>query len=860
MKKRLTLQFETRVILSTGLLTFLLLTVLFAFNHIAPFGSNTLAVMDADIQYLDFFSYFKDVLAGKNSLGYTFSKTLGGSSIAVFSYYLSSPFNLLLLFFSKQQIPVFFNLVVALKLILASVAFAYFSVHRFQRTPDEHACVYVLLSVGYGLCQYNLAQSSNIMWLDGVYMLPFILLQVSYLVRGKSARALPFLVGAAILFNWYSAGLDCLFTGFWFLFEVCLLYTEEKSTLRGFIHTTVHYVVSMVLGVLLSAGLFLPTIGALQKSTRGSLHFGDLKNLSLIGNPLTAFQNYTYGSISGLGSVALFCGSLTIILVLSVFFNPNIPLPKRLLLGGLFAGSLLSFYWKPLYVAFSLFQWVSSYHYRYSYLAVFVFLFLALYGNRAITKGMLRRIAFIAIGYALTLLILFQIRPFNTRARVYFTAFFILLTSASYLLLQSLSAKSSSRRRALFAAAFSLVFSVDLLLNASLLMRHYSIETIPSYQTYHSAQEAQIAAIKAADPSFYRISQTTTRTMVWNSLTAYYNEGMAYNYASISGYTSSPDDNQREFLDRLGYRINGENMCITNSSILGADSLLGVKYILSPYSIPGLEKTALETAGNKIIYKNPYAFPMAFLYTPQSNTASANRSGNPFEYQNALYQELFGLNENLYVPLDYTFTSSPSSLNIHLSIPSDGNFVVYGSIPWNSNINASILADSQYITRYACWLSPDVFYIPVSGTTCELEVQASSMDFKLDQMQFYALDLDALEQYAALANARRVDSLSIENGSVRAMFSAHDGEQLFLSIPNDEGWQILLNGVPAETELIGDCLYSVKLVEGTNALSMTYHIRYLKAGIIISLLTLLFLCLVFVLDRKNLLPLKGLSK
>lgn len=81
---------------------------------------------------------------------------------------------------------------VALKLTLASVAFAYFSVHRFNRSSHENLCLYVLISTAYGLCQYNFAQASNIMWLDGVYMLPFILLQVYYIVRGKSLGRFPF--------------------------------------------------------------------------------------------------------------------------------------------------------------------------------------------------------------------------------------------------------------------------------------------------------------------------------------------------------------------------------------------------------------------------------------------------------------------------------------------------------------------------------------------------------------------------------------------------------------------------------------------------------------------------------------------
>ena len=35
--------------------------------HYAPFGTSSLASMDADIQYLDFFAYLKDCAAGKNS-------------------------------------------------------------------------------------------------------------------------------------------------------------------------------------------------------------------------------------------------------------------------------------------------------------------------------------------------------------------------------------------------------------------------------------------------------------------------------------------------------------------------------------------------------------------------------------------------------------------------------------------------------------------------------------------------------------------------------------------------------------------------------------------------------------------------
>ena len=269
-------KFETKVVVASGLITFTVLCILFYIKGLAPFGTKSLAVMDAGIQYLDFFAYLKDVFAGKNSIAYTFGKTLGGSNIAVFSYYLTSPFNLLLVFFSKTQLNSFFSIVVILKLTLASVAFAYFGVRRFERMKNESACVYIIMAVGYGLCQYNMSQSSNIMWLDGVYMLPFLLLQVYYIVQGKKTWTLSFLVGVTILFNWYSAGIDCIFTAAWFLVEFCLMVIEKKPDIKTSIYRLLRYGFSMIFGVMLSAAIFLPTIGALKKSSRGSLHFNDL--------------------------------------------------------------------------------------------------------------------------------------------------------------------------------------------------------------------------------------------------------------------------------------------------------------------------------------------------------------------------------------------------------------------------------------------------------------------------------------------------------------------------------------------------------------------------------------------------------
>ena len=848
--KRIKFQ-NAREIIIPGVLTFCVLMLLFWMKGLAPFGTKSLVVMDANIQYLDFFSYFKDVLEGKNSIGYSFGKTLGGTNIAVFSYYLSSPFNLLLIFFKRSQIHTFFDLVVVLKLSFASMTFAYFGLKRFERSTDGYSIVYSLIAVGYGLCQYNIAQSSNIMWLDGVYMLPLILLQVSNIVNKKKSYVLPILVGITIIFNWYSAGIDCIYSGLWFIFEFALYAVDKKFNLKYFISCSVKYLAGMIFGVMLSAVLFLPTFGALKKSARGSLHFGDLMDFSFLGEFPSVLQKYTYGARSEYGSVALFCGSLAIVLAIFAVFNNRTGIRKRALFAGFLAWAVLIFYWHPLFMMFSLFQRASSYHYRYSYVAVFSILFLALVGaNEIKSKPQARSLLKIAIVFSGLLVILQYCKNVNDTKYVYAAAVMVILETILFV-----CSRFENRNKlwmVFLTAVFAVAGIVDLAENTKVLLDLYSVDKVSQNNAYIETQGKTIAEIKAADQSLYRISQTTTRNMGEDQLTAYYNDGLAYNYASISGYTSSPDDVQRNFLDKLGYPINGANMCITNTSILGADSLMGVKYILSPYDIQGLIKISESDSNGKSVYLNSYAFPVAFVYGDIDY--AAKKATNPFEYQNELYKKLFGITEDLYYPIEYDITHGDNNCGamIQVHIPDAANIVVYGNIPWNHPADSSIYINDEFATKYACFLSPTVFYIPsTAGQECKVDVRSNADNFNWNSVQFYALNLDVLSKCSNIARAGKTDNLSVSNGHVSLCVDAEENERLFISVPSDEDWTITLNGGEAETELIGDCLYSIKLVKGANNITMTYHIRYLKLGIAVTMLTLLCYMSCFFCKKKN---------
>ena len=88
------------------------------------------------------------------------------------------------------------------------------------------------LSMGYGLCQYGLAQSSNVMWLDGVILLPLILLGIYRLIWKKNLWHLSLCVGISISLNWYTGGINCIFTGIWVFLEMFLFVEAKKQVNR----------------------------------------------------------------------------------------------------------------------------------------------------------------------------------------------------------------------------------------------------------------------------------------------------------------------------------------------------------------------------------------------------------------------------------------------------------------------------------------------------------------------------------------------------------------------------------------------------------------------------------------------------
>lgn len=828
----------------SGLMTCFLLCIAFYTTGITPFGSKrySLTVMDAWLQYIDYFAYYKDVLTGHNSIAYSFSKGLGGGGIAFFTYYLTSPINLLLLFFKKTQILVFFNIAVLIKLTIAAITASIFLRYRFTKLSSIYV---VLLSVCYALSQYSLQQASNIMWLDGVYMLPLILLGVYKLVKEQRSLLLIITTALSIIFNWYTGLLNGMFLCLWFIAELALSDSDSKNTFAYYRKTITRFVLSGICVIFLSSFVLIPTLLELR-GERGKID--KLSGKGFIGSPLSEITGYIVGKPSTFGQASLYAASIVLIAVLGFFVCKIITTKEKLVWGSLLALMLISFHSFDLYFVFSLLKSATSYYYRYAYLVIAVLITIAAQfieradwcstkSDTTFDAASWKRPLIIAVVLYLVLLAaLNYATPSNS---MWYTILSVIVSTA--IVISIANPVSDKTKKQFMSVLLVCVVSLDLLANATLTIKRYRIETT-EFDTYVPSRMEQLQNLQSLDHGYYRINQTAYRHNDPKSyLPTTFNEGLAYNYMPLAVYTSDPDPSTRNILDNVGYNKNGDNFNVIAISNLAADSLLGAKYVFSKYKISGLEKVKeISTVNNISVYKNPFALPLA--YSVDSRVADIPVTGNPFEYVNRLYSEYIGEKVEVFKPAKVSRTIEKNKVTYVTNAPQ--GMPVYGRI---DGLPSSTLHINSVKMGYAQWDAPTVFDIP-SGMV-SITTNDSTMP-KPEHELFYYIDLNELSKVHQILSTSGVEINKWDNNGIDLSTSTDTPKTLATTIPFDTHWKVTVNGKTVQTKDINNFLM-IDIPEGKSAIRMHFTLAGMTESSILSTIALVCLIAVGIYRKKN---------
>jgi len=222
---------------------------IFIYLKILPFGERAYLPVDSFGQYSPFLGYFQKILEGKASIFYSLGKSLGGDMYGLFTYYLISPFNLVMLFLKRSTFV--FNLLIVLKSASLGVTFCYFLNRRKKANFTN-----LIFSSMYALSTATVTYGFNIMWLDAMILLPLVVSGIDDLIKLKKTALYTITLSLTLITNYYMGFMVCLFSGIYFLYKIIL---EAPKGKKEIFKTILRFAVFSGLAVLIAGIVLIPS-------------------------------------------------------------------------------------------------------------------------------------------------------------------------------------------------------------------------------------------------------------------------------------------------------------------------------------------------------------------------------------------------------------------------------------------------------------------------------------------------------------------------------------------------------------------------------------------------------------------------
>lgn len=219
---------------------------------------------------------------------------------------------------------------------------------------------------------YSIAYAGNVMWFDGLVLLPLISYALIRGIRKNVWLAYSILLACAIIFNYYIGYMICIFLVILFLAYTVNNFENRKT----FLHQFTGFAISSIISGLISAVVILPTFFNLSSNKLSQADFNsnfEIKTLISGGKAVSRlFIGDTYNDWA-----PIFVGTLVLIVFILYFIDGRNSIKERItnLVIGLFF--VLSITVPKIYLFWHGGQQTIAYPYRFGFIIVFWFLLLA---------------------------------------------------------------------------------------------------------------------------------------------------------------------------------------------------------------------------------------------------------------------------------------------------------------------------------------------------------------------------------------------------------------------------------------------------------------------------------------------------
>ena len=778
------------------LIPFICLVILFTINNFI-FGENSILYSDSQYQYYQAFVYLKQLL--DNGSFYSFQIGLGTSMITTIAYYLGPITNLLVKFF--DNIELFLIITVLVKISLCGLTIYNYLKYNYKSK-------YILIfSTSYALSFYSLANYFQFMWLDAYLLSPLLLLGIDKIIKEKKYLLYGITLFLIILSNYYMGYMCCLFGTLYFIYKY-LLNNKDKRTIKIFI------IISILFG-LMTMFLHIPNLLELIKIERNSAK-DYLFNTDILGvlSKLLVGSNIE-GGILNYYHPYLYIGIFNIILLLFYFINKKID-KKEKILSGIF---ILILVLNIIFIPFDNFWHALSspigYNFRYIYL--FNIFIISLCLKSFINIKYVNKIWYYVV-FLIFLLIseLVIIRDIMNYINIYISILLFLI----YLIIF----KSNNKE---IKILFSILALSELFFNGYTIFKKYEFST----KTYlnNIYLEKQNILDDISDNSFYRLE-------FFNRFG--FNDPLTYGYYGASGWYSSVSLN-KDFYDKIGYNTNNNMLGYNNYLVL--DSLFNIKYVVSlnelkNYDLISTNKISAYSESfygidyfDSYLYKNTYSLSLGYMV---SDKIKENfKCNNPFDCQNKIINNMTNTSNNVYDEQILNENLNLKNKDFYL-LPIIDNFennqnyqlcVNYKCIKLDDNINRSLFFENNFKT-----------------------VEITKENINDIYLAYFNYD-EFINKYNILKN-NQLNITNFKENHIKGNISVDDNNVLFLNIPYDEGFKILVDNKEVDYYKVIDNFIGLDLEKGYHDIEIIYEVKGFKLGSFVSLISLI----IFILIRKHL--------
>lgn len=816
---------KIRIYVFVTLMATVMVFLMFAILDIYPFGNGSLIYADGD-QYFGFLGYLQSTFFTNNNLLYSWSNVLGGGMIGTLAYYCASPFNLITVFF-RENLVLGYHVIFAIKFITAAVSFSWMLKKLFDKADEK---IILLFSVSYPFMGYMTYYAWNQSWMDGVVVLPLMLLGIWKLIKQERPFLYIFSLAFILFSNYYIGFMLCITS---VLFFLCVLVLTHAAFDKKTVRLCVSYIISSVMAAGLSAVLLVPAFYSLP-SGRGTSILGLFRDMRYLCRPLEVFsmvythplENMNYKN----NYPIIYIGIVQFVLVVQFFQNKGIPKLYKAVAGGLVFIFLLSFSNSTLNMIWHGTSTNAWFNYRYSFVLSFILELIAFYSFIHSMDAKKHLLFSWGTIMGITALIMNSSKE-NINVQ---TLFLDLILICMFFMFMYVYSKGTAQG---FCFLIISVITLGNLMGNTYLSLRYNLDNVDAYTNNMSSEKAAVEMI--GDDGFFRRGSTLVSGRCY---------AMLAGFSGVQNYASTENMETLRICDRLGVAQEWKWCRYNNHIPLSTDALLGIKYIVTS---PTHKSQYYRSKGQVLdqdlyVLENRNALPI--IFPAERRFLSGETLYNKFEYINNCWNSVSSEGGNIFhkINIDIKSEQTSSGRDIHIKYLADDHNPIYAFVP-----KGNILLD---IPEYSA--DQDIFYIGryLPGEQREIVIHADDSYKGDNDIVLYSEHQEILNQKAfrAMKNDLWIEKKSSSHLSF--MYETDDDIILSSTIPFESAWHVYIDGNEVGTYRNMDSFLAFDCPSGNHEIELIYWPRHFRMGAAISGFSLLMIAvmeIIYIRTHKN---------